>query len=50
MLDGQTTLVPVVDESQVGEARRAMATLCERAGLDESACGSAAIARRASPT
>jgi anti-sigma regulatory factor (Ser/Thr protein kinase) len=43
MLDGQTTLVPVVDESQVGEARRAMAALCERAGLDESACGSAAV-------
>ncbi|HEV7498411.1 MAG TPA: ATP-binding protein [Vicinamibacteria bacterium] len=43
MLDGQTTLVLVVDESQVGEARRAMAALCQRAGLDENACGSAAV-------
>jgi anti-sigma regulatory factor (Ser/Thr protein kinase) len=43
MRDGQTTLVPVADESQVGEARRAMAVLGQRAGLDETAAGNAAV-------
>jgi len=43
MLDGQTTLVPVVDESQVGEARRAMAALGQRVGLDPNAASNAAV-------
>jgi anti-sigma regulatory factor (Ser/Thr protein kinase) len=43
MVDGQTTLVPVADESQVGEARRAMAALGQRAGLDATAAGNAAL-------
>jgi anti-sigma regulatory factor (Ser/Thr protein kinase) len=43
MLDGQTTLVLVADESQVGEARRAMAALCQRQSLDDNACGAAAL-------
>src|SRR6187549_1011569 len=43
MLDGQTTLVPVVDESQVGEARRAMAAVAQRAGLDATTAGTAAV-------
>jgi hypothetical protein len=41
MLDAQTILVPVSDESQVGEARRAMATLTARLALDDSAAGAA---------
>jgi anti-sigma regulatory factor (Ser/Thr protein kinase) len=43
MVDGQTILVPVVDESQVGEARRAMAALAQKAMLDETAAGVAAV-------
>src|SRR5258705_5863131 len=43
MVDGQPTLVPVVDESQVGEARRAMAALAQGAGLDSTAAGIAAL-------
>jgi anti-sigma regulatory factor (Ser/Thr protein kinase) len=43
MLGGQTTLVRVADESQVGEARRAVASLCERLGLGDHAAGTAAL-------
>jgi anti-sigma regulatory factor (Ser/Thr protein kinase) len=43
MQDGQTTLVLVADESQVGEARRAVATACQRLGLGDKACGAAAL-------
>jgi anti-sigma regulatory factor (Ser/Thr protein kinase) len=43
MRDGQTTLVLVSDESQVGEARRAVAAACERLGLDDTASGAAAL-------
>jgi anti-sigma regulatory factor (Ser/Thr protein kinase) len=43
MLDGQTTLVAVVDESQVGEARRAAASSCQRRGLDETVCATVAL-------
>jgi anti-sigma regulatory factor (Ser/Thr protein kinase) len=50
MVDGQTTLVSVVDESQVGEARRAMAALCQQQGLDDNACGAAAVVTTESAT
>jgi anti-sigma regulatory factor (Ser/Thr protein kinase) len=43
MPDGQTTLVLVSDESQVGEARRAVASACARLGLDDTASGAAAL-------
>lgn len=43
MLDGQTILVPVSDESQVGEARRAMAALTTRVGLDPEGSGAASL-------
>jgi anti-sigma regulatory factor (Ser/Thr protein kinase) len=43
MLAGQTTLVTVADESQVGEARRLVTTSAQRLGLDETLTGSAAI-------
>jgi anti-sigma regulatory factor (Ser/Thr protein kinase) len=42
-MGGQTTLVRVADESQVGEARRAVASVCERLGLDDTASGAAAL-------
>jgi anti-sigma regulatory factor (Ser/Thr protein kinase) len=43
MLGGQTTLVTVADESQVGEARRAVTVACHRLGLDETVAGKAAV-------
>ena len=43
MLGGQTTLVTVADESQVGEARRAVAMAGQRLGLDETTTGKAAV-------
>jgi anti-sigma regulatory factor (Ser/Thr protein kinase) len=43
MIDGQTTLVRVSDESQVGEARRAMAALTTRLGLDPEDSGAASL-------
>lgn len=43
MLAGQTTLVTVADESQVGEARRVVTTAAQRLGLDETATGAAAV-------
>jgi anti-sigma regulatory factor (Ser/Thr protein kinase) len=43
MLGGQTTLVTVADQSQVGEARRAVTAACQRLGLDETVTGKAAV-------
>jgi anti-sigma regulatory factor (Ser/Thr protein kinase) len=43
MLGGQTSLVTVADESQIGEARRAVAVACHRLGLDETVTGKAAV-------
>jgi anti-sigma regulatory factor (Ser/Thr protein kinase) len=43
MLAGQTTLVTVADESQVGEARRVVTVASHRLGLDETLTGTAAI-------
>src|SRR4051794_20325713 len=43
MLAGQSTLVTVADETQVGEARRAVATASHRIGLGEAAGGAAAV-------
>jgi anti-sigma regulatory factor (Ser/Thr protein kinase) len=43
MVDGQTTLVRVSEESQVGEARRAVAALSARLGLEDKASGAAAL-------
>ena len=43
MLAGQTTLVTVADESQVGVARRMVTVACRRLGLDETAAGKAAV-------
>jgi anti-sigma regulatory factor (Ser/Thr protein kinase) len=43
MLGGQSTLVTVADESQVGEARRAVTAACQRLGLDETTTGKAAV-------
>ena len=43
MLGGQSTLVTVAEESQVGEARRTVTLASQRLGLDETATGAAAV-------
>ena len=43
MLAGQTTVVTVADESQVGEARRMVTQAAHRVGLDETLTGNAAL-------